>query len=362
MGVSKLQSRVIEAEDFDEINNLFYDKGWTDGLPVVPPTEERVKKMLDFVGRDPDEIIGDVPNGYGVATIEKIAINAVMAGCLPSYMPVVVAAVEAICEPIFNLDGIQGTTNPTTAGIIINGPIRKELDINSGRNCLGQGWRANATLGRTVRLIMINIGHGRPGISDQAIHGWPGKYSLCFAEDEEGSAWDPFHVDQGFKREDSTVTAASIHSTVNIGCSNLLDIQGMLAWIAGALGYSGHTNMTSGRGRPVLALTSGHSHMAAEAGMSKTDVCRFIYERTGFPASSMPPMVRTGRMPIFDGIVKPAQRAEDIMIIVTGGPDTYHAVFMPTFAAAPPVTKLIRTKSQRSLDITKVRRKSWSTR
>ncbi|MEK7874017.1 MAG: hypothetical protein AAB502_09215, partial [Chloroflexota bacterium] len=177
---SALRSTPITIdESLEAINDAFYEKGWTDGLPVVPPTAERIQRMLDYVRRGPSEVVAHLPPTDGEATIEKIAVNAVMAGCRPDYMPVLIAAVEAITEPRFNLNAIQATTNPVAPLTIINGPIRKELNVNCGSNALGQGWRANATIGRAIRLILVNVGGGLPGTVDKATLGMPGKYSFC---------------------------------------------------------------------------------------------------------------------------------------------------------------------------------------
>ncbi|MFH1486446.1 MAG: hypothetical protein ABIH46_10270, partial [Chloroflexota bacterium] len=156
-----------------ETNDVFYDRGWTDGLPIIPPTEEAVEGMLEYCDRARDEVIGKIPPKWGKATVEKIAVNAVMAGCKPNYFPILLTAVQALAEPEFNLFAIQGTTNPVAPLAIINGPMVKELNINSGFNVLGQGWRSNATIGRAIRLMMVNIGGGIPGTTDKAIHGQP---------------------------------------------------------------------------------------------------------------------------------------------------------------------------------------------
>lgn len=335
-------AKVMEVEpSFDEVNRLFYERGLTDGFPIVPPTQEKVRAYLDALGREPTELVGVVVPTSGMATVEKIVINAVMAGCDPAHVPVVIAATEAMCDPAFNLDAIQTTTNPATVALTVNGPVRKQLDINCGRNCLGQGWKANATIGRAVRLILNNIGGGKPGDPDKSMHGFPGKYSMCFGEDEEGSPWTPIHVDEGFRREDSAVTVTAINSTVNLGLSNFLDIDGMLRAVGYAIGYYGNPNSTSGGGRPVIALTRGHAAMAATAGMSKLQVKQLLFDLHGFPEAKLPPMVRKERLIIYDGVVKSARKPEDILIVVCGGPETYHAVYMPTFAASAPQTRAI---------------------
>src|SRR5262249_55107557 len=185
---------------------MFFARGWTDGLPVVTPTAEKVARMIAAAGRPADELIGPIPPRWRKATIEKIAINAVIAGCRPDYFPAVLAALEALLEPDVQLYGIQTATNTTTPLIIVNGPIVEDLDMNSGGNLFGAGRRANATIGRAVQLVLRNIGGDIAGETDMATHGQPGKFTFCIAEAEKNSPWTPFHVDAGFAATDSTVT------------------------------------------------------------------------------------------------------------------------------------------------------------
>ncbi len=180
-----LTSRRIELDDPAEAMEFFYQQGWTDGLPVVPPTPKRVEEFLEYAGNLPGDILGMIPARNRVITAEKVAINAVMAGCLPNYMPVIVAAIEAMCQEEFNLHGISATTGGTAPLLIVNGPAVQQLNINYGVNCFGPGVRANATIGRAIRLILMNVGGSIPGVLDKSCLGHPGKYSYCIAEDEE---------------------------------------------------------------------------------------------------------------------------------------------------------------------------------
>ncbi len=182
------------------------EQGVTDGLPVVPPTEARVARMLQGTSRAPGDVVAAVPPNLAPATVEKIAINAVMAGCRPDYLPVVIAAVEAACDHAFNLHGVLATTYFVGPLIIVNGPIRQRIGLNCGRNVFGQGSRANATIGRALQLVVRNVGGGRPGEVDMATLGQPGKYTACIGENEELSGWDPLHVERGFDRDQSAVT------------------------------------------------------------------------------------------------------------------------------------------------------------
>jgi hypothetical protein len=201
-----LRSRRIAIGADEDEQEAMHERGWSDGLPLVPPTEERVLKMLDGTSRDPQEVIGLIPPTLAPATIEKIAINAVMAGCKPEYLPVVLAAVEAALEEGFAMHGVLATTMFVGPVVVVNGPIRRRIGMNAKGNVLGQGNRANAAIGRALQLVIRNIGGGRPQEVDRATLGNPGKYTYCFAEDEEDSCWEPLSVERGFAPGQSTVT------------------------------------------------------------------------------------------------------------------------------------------------------------
>lgn len=205
----ELRSKIYEAADVDAFVELAYERGWTDGLPVFPPTDERVTAMIEYVGRDPDEVIGIVPPGEGIATIEKIAINAVMAGCKPEYLPVVITAVEAMLDPAFELLRVQATTAGPAPLAIISGPVVKKLGFHFGAGAFtGTGHRSNSTVGRAIRLVLWNIGYGRPGQMSQATQGHPGRYAYLVAErpPDDENPWEPFHVTNGLRPEDSAVS------------------------------------------------------------------------------------------------------------------------------------------------------------
>ncbi len=203
---SVLHSRRIEIADLEDEMEALFDRGWTDGLPVVPPTEARVLRMLEGTTRQPDEVVATVPPDLVDVTVEKVAVNAVMAGCRPEYLPVVLAAVEAACTNEFNIHGVLATTMPVGPVLIVNGPIRRAIGMNSGVNVFGQGNRANLTIGRALQLVIRNVGGGRPGGVDRAAHGNPGKLSFCFPEDEEGSPFEPLSVWRGAAPGTNTVT------------------------------------------------------------------------------------------------------------------------------------------------------------
>jgi hypothetical protein len=210
-----MRSRRVQFSPLEDDFEAMFGRGWTDGLPVVPPTEGRVLAMLDGTGRAPDEVVAVVPPNLVAVTVEKVAVNAVMAGCRPEYLPVVLAAVEAACSDEFNIHGVLATTWSVGPVVVVNGPVGRAIGINSGVNVLGQGNRANATIGRALQLVVRNVGGGRPGGVDRATLGNPGKVGLCFAEDEEGSPWEPLSVERGIAPGTSAVTVLAgggVHS------------------------------------------------------------------------------------------------------------------------------------------------------
>jgi hypothetical protein len=205
----ELTSRIYEAADMSEFVEMVYERGWTDGLPVFPPTDDKVTAMIEYIGRDPGDVIGVVPPGEGIATIEKVAINAVMAGCKPEYLPVVVTALEAMLDPAFELLRVQATTAGPAPLAIVSGPVVKRLGFNYGAGAFtGTGHRPNATIGRAIRLILWNVGYGRPGQMSQATMGHPGRWAYLIAERprDDGNPWEEFHVTNGLRSEDSAVS------------------------------------------------------------------------------------------------------------------------------------------------------------
>lgn len=205
-GDTGLSARKVELAVLEDDIEACFERGWTDGLPVVPPTELRVMRMLQGTTRNPDELVAVVPPNQVACTVEKVAVNAVMAGCKPEYMPVVLAAIEAACMDEFCLHGLVATTYFSGPMVVVNGPMAHAVGMNSGLNALGQGNRANATIGRALQLIVRNVGGGSPGGVDRSTLGNPGKYTFCFAEDEAGSPWRSLSVERGFAPESSTVT------------------------------------------------------------------------------------------------------------------------------------------------------------
>ncbi len=209
---SPIRARRIEVAPADDIDEFMFDQGFSDGLPVVAPTPERVLRMLSGTARGAQDVVAIVPPSMAPVTVEKIAINAVMAGCRPEYLPVVIAAVEAVCTDEFNIHGVNATTMGASPVLVVNGPIRQRIGMNMKQAALGNGNRANATIGRAVRLVVRNVGGARPGGTDRSTMSSPMKFTMCFAEWEEGSPWEPLHVERGFKREESVVTAFAMTS------------------------------------------------------------------------------------------------------------------------------------------------------
>ena len=206
-GDSPLRSRRVELASLEDEWEAMWDRGWSDGLPVVPPTEARVLRMLEGTKRDPGDVVATVPPNLAECTVEKVAVNAVMAGCRPEYLPVVIAAVEAVCTDEFNMHGVLATTMSVGPVLVVNGPVARQIGMNSGINVLGQGNRANSTIGRAVQLVVHNVGGGRPGGVDRATLGTPAKVGFCFTEAEDASAWPTLAESRGWRPEQSTVTA-----------------------------------------------------------------------------------------------------------------------------------------------------------
>lgn len=339
---------LIEAPtDPAEFNRFFRACGWSDGLPAVPPTVERVEAMLEHARRPRDEIVAAVAPAFGGATAGIIAANAVMAGCEPEYLPVVIAAIEALADPAFNLQGIQATTNPAAPWLVINGPIAQHLGINSGVNCLGQGTWANATIGRAVRLILQNVGGALPGEMDRATHGQPGKYSFCCAENEAENPWEPLHVERGFARDCSTVTVIGASGTLNMN-SHAKNAADLLQAIAQCVAFPLSNDYYFG-GEPWIVLSPEHADILKRDGLGKPEIKRRLWEMSRLPAARLPAKdrarvehIRRSELGVIsaDTLVPAAPSADGIGIVVAGGPGT-HSVYIPTFGVTRAVTRTI---------------------
>jgi len=284
----------------------------------------------------------------GEATVECVAVNAVMAGATPEHLPVVLAALEALADPAFNLQAVQTTTHPCSPLLIVNGPVAARLGINAAGNALGQGARANAVIGRAVRLALQNIGGARPGREDRATQGHPGKYSYCVAENEAASPWAPLSVERGFAREDSTVTVCGSEAPHNVNDHASNTAEGIAATVAGTAAIVGHNNVYLG-GEPLVVLGPEHAATVAAAGWTKDDFKRAVWERAQVPLSRFAPeniarfagmQVEVFRDPPPDGVAPVARDWRDIMVIVAGGAGKHSAV-IPTFGMTRSVTRRI---------------------
>ena len=307
----------------DRLQELFLRRGGRDGLPVVPPTVARVTEALSFTPLAPTEGIGEVEPLKGVATVEKVAANAVMAGCRPEYLPVVLAAVACVLEPGFNMRGVQTTDENVTPLLVVNGPVIHELAINGSFGALGPGWQANAAIGRALRLVMNNIGGGWPGAVSFAGLGQPGRYTLCLAENEGQSPWAPLHVEAGLAPGTSAVTATRAESVINV--------TGGLAEIASVMGSAASGFGILWSGRPTVLLAPAVAADCARRGMSKDDVRRYLWEhgrwrREHWEKSWLSErIVANRRWPEWVeeaakvGDIPAARSPDDIVLVVAGG-------------------------------------------
>lgn len=322
-------SQVLEVGAYDDqtFQKVAREAGWSDGLPVIAPTEERVSAMLASVDADPTLTLGRVPPAGYSATLETIAANAVMAGCEPHWFPVVVAAVSAVLDPMFNLQGIQPTTHPVSTFVLVNGPAARELGFNSEGNALGPGNPANATTGRAVRLCMQNIGGGRAPDLDRSTQGAASKFTFCAAENEAANPWSPLHVDRGFDRDESVVTVFGGEPNHNIEDHVSSTPEGVLHTAAGTLGAVGANNPYY-MGEIVLLLGPEHARTIAQGGWNKSDVRGFLFDHA---RNSFRDLKRGGMWgmqywpPWFhavddDHMLPVVATPEDLIVAVVGGP------------------------------------------
>jgi hypothetical protein len=267
--VLPFQSRRVSLGAGEDETEAMFARGWTDGLPVVAPTPERVARMLAGTSRRPDEVVAVVPPDLVECTVEKVAVNAVLAGCLPEYLPVVLACVEAACTPEFNAHGLLATTYFAGPVVIVNGPVAAAIGMNSGVNALGQGNRANATIGRALQLVIRNVGGGRPGEVDRATLGNPGKYTFCFAEDEAGSPWEPLSVSRGFAPGTSTVTLFPGEGPRGVVDQLSRSPESLAGSLALALRSVAHPKLVLGFDA-VLVVSPEHARVFRDAGWSRS--------------------------------------------------------------------------------------------
>src|ERR1051326_5103875 len=334
------------ADDLDAFQETAMTRGWSDGLPVLPPTAARVARLVAATKMARISVV--VPSlapAMRPATVEMIAINAAMTGAAPEHMPVVLAALRALADPAFNLHAIQTTTHPCTPLLIVNGPIAAALGISGGANALGNGHRANAVIGRAVRLVLQNVGGAVPGETDRATLGHAGKFTYCLGENEAESPWPPLHVERGFGRQESCVTVLGAAGPNNVNDHGSASAASLLKALAGTLAMPASNNIYYG-GEALVIVGPEHARTIADSGWSKSDLKRALWEhgRVRIDAFSGENLARykhiiPGRFDATEpgATVSPTLRAEDLIVIVAGGPGK-HSSIVPTFGATRSVT------------------------
>ena len=341
MSSHSLTSKRLEFDDAAEAIEHYFAAGWTDGLPVVPPTAARVTEFLDYAGRAPSEIVGVEPTKGRVITAEKVAINAVMAGCLPEYLPVVLAAVEAMTEDQYSMHGISVSTAGAATMTVVSGPIAGELGINSGVGAFGPGHRVNATIGRAIRLVISNVSGAVTGELDKGTLAHGGKYSWCFTEAEDVSPWEPLHVDRGFDKSQSTVTVfaalAPDQATNHTGDHP----EPILTSVA-------DTMLSAGPDQSEVVVVLGPEHMGyiSKAGWSKRQVKEFLHETARRKASEWERVdALPGPVNDPDASIGVAQSPDSITVLVAGGAAGGFSAVIPLWgggANSQSVVKAIR--------------------
>jgi hypothetical protein len=325
----ELTSKRYQVETPEDAIEFCFRQGWTDGLPVVPPTTDRVRRMLDAARLDPRQQIAFIEHRAVSITAEKVAVNAVMAGCLPEYMPVVIAAVEAIGDPRWSYHGPGTSTGGAGVLMIVNGPIARELDVNSGDNLFGPGWRANLTIGRAVRLVMRNVCGSRPGTLDRGTVGHPGRLSYVIAENEVDSPWTPLHVERGLRPEQSAVTVMAAEGPHQFYNQLSSTAEGVLTTLADDMRISGNV---MGQSQYVVVVAGEHMKTIAGDGWTKADIRRFLFEHT---KNSHAHLKRTQRMagaiePGDESTLRPlVETPDDIFVVAAGGRAGAFSAYIP---------------------------------
>jgi hypothetical protein len=322
--------------EWDDAQDALIASGVTDGLPVTPPTRSRIERMLDACRLEGDASVVILPPAYEDVTWRDVAVNAVMAGCTPESLRVVGAAVAAMAAMEFNLLGIATTTGSATVCVIVNGPVARELGMNSGANAFGPGNRANAAIGRAVRLTLQNAGGARPGEIDMATLGQPGKYTFCFAENEAQSPWPALHVERGFDVEARVVTVVGVSGTIEVVDSesatgeDLAQTYAQSMLIAGNVGGAG----LLGGGEPLIVMPPEHADVFVRSGMDKAAAKAAIYERARLEVARLSPPLRARAEAgggAVDGYLRVAEKPDDVMIVVAGGVGRKGA-YVPTWS------------------------------
>ncbi|HET7378669.1 MAG TPA: hypothetical protein VFJ24_01385 [Gaiellales bacterium] len=329
----RLASAEYEVPEWPQASEVYFERGWTDGLPVIPATTDDVLRFLEAAGLAPEDIILTEPTRRRTITAEKVAINAILAGCRPEYLPVIVAALEAMADPAFSLHGAITSTGGSATLVLVNGPIRERLGLNSGGNVFGPGWRANATIGRAIRLITLNCLGATPGVLDRSTQGHPGKYSYCIAENEEISPWEPLHVERGYPRATSVVTVYAAEGPHNVLTHYGLGAEAILVTLGDVMACLGSFSP----GQSFVVLAPEHVRILDRDGWTKPRIKADLYARA---RRTVADLKRAGKVP---GPVEPGDEsrwmhrgegAEDIHIVVAGGGPGGHSAFIPSWSRA----------------------------
>lgn len=336
-GAVTFQSREVEIGESEDPIEACHERGWSDGLPVVPPTPERVYSMLQGTERKADEVLGLMPPDLVPCTVEKVAINAVMAGCKPEYMPVVIAAVEAALIDEFGMHGLLCTTMFGSPLVLVNGPVAKRIGMNSGVNCLGQGNRANASIGRALQLVVRNVGGGRPGEIDRATMGNPGKYSFCFAEAED-SEWDSLAVERGFSKDQSVVTLFAGEGVQAIVDQKSRTPESLARSFALSLRAVDHYKLVM-HGDAILVVSPEHCRVFTDAGWSKARLHEELARLLTLPGKDLvmgAQDITEGMPENFAGADLPKFRPGGLLIVRAGGPAGLFSAVIAGWAASGP--------------------------
>lgn len=329
-GVPKFASTVHEVADAAEANEFYQRQGWTDGLPIVPPTEAAVARFLDAAKLAPDAVIGVEPVRRRSLTAEKVAIAAVMAGCLPEYLPVVVAVVKAMCRPEYALHGSTASTGGSAPFIVVNGPVRQAIGMNATHNVLANASRANATIGRSIRLILLNVLGGIPGQLDRSTLGHPGKFTFCVAEDEEDSPWLPLSVERGVPAGVSAVTALQVESPTQIMNEWTHDPREICDTYAAAM----RSNMllySIWEGNYAVVIPKQHREIFAAAGWSKQNIRDYVYDKARVKRGEWRGVGKAavaGRKDE-DQVYCALRSPDDLLVVAAGGPAGGFAAILP---------------------------------
>jgi hypothetical protein len=333
----------IPEMDADAWADYVEAQGWTDGLPLVVPSEDAVARMMDGARGDNEPFPAITPRQV-IPTLRSLAANAVMAGCRPSYFPVVLSALRGVLVADYNLHGSLATTHSCAPMVMVNGPLRLALNINCGTNCFGQGWRANATIGRALQLILLNIGGAKPAVMDRSTFGSPAKYTFCFGENEEQSPFAPYHVRQGFEAAESVVTVMSAEPNHNLNDHGSTTGKGILTTFAGAIA-SPAANTVYAKGPFFIIFGPEHAATLARDNFTVEQIQQFLYDTARVPLAEVSPENRqiyeeSGHFPEND-FFKVAPTPDDIHVAVAGGAGK-HSAWIPSFGGTAAIS--IRVK------------------